>query len=316
MQWACRCTFIRFVLQRRGPARLKCGTAAVDKPCIMPIAPALRALDIDLPACPAVLVELSVLMADESVNSQSIAALIEADMALASAVVRSVNSALFGLLRRVESVPDAVRFLGTREVSALTFEIGLRGAFPPSDAMNALWRAAGRRGLAMGRAAGSLDIDPWLAHTTGLFAESGQAALFAHDADGYQQVVAATPDALAWLDAEQAVYGVNHAALGGALCQAWGLAGEVAAGVRLRPLALRSVLTDPADAAAALAPQWSAETFVVKRLLALGAVVDAALNGADDQALARGAAAVGPLSGLDAALLHEAVAASVAKLGD
>ena len=115
----------------------------------MPIDPALRSLDIDLPACPQVLVQLSLLMADEDANAQSIATLIEADMALASAVVRSVNSALFGLVRRVESVPEAVRYLGTREVSALTFEIGLRGAFPPSPTLSALWARAGRRGLVM-----------------------------------------------------------------------------------------------------------------------------------------------------------------------
>ncbi len=277
----------------------------------MPIDPALRALDIDLPACPQTLVELSMLMADEDVNSQAIATLIERDMALASAVVRTVNSALFGLVRRVESVPEAVRYLGTREVSALTFEIGLRGAFPPSPMLNALWERASRRGLAMGRAARVLDIDPWLAHTAGLFAESGQAALSVHDSAGYPTLVATVPDADAWLAAEQAEYGVNHAQLGAALCQAWGVAGEVASSVRLRPAVLRSLA---ADAGAADAGAWSGEAFMVKRLLGLGAAVDAALDGADSSELARGCAALAPPAGLDAALLHEAVATAVARL--
>lgn len=233
-------------------------------------------------------------------------------MALAAAVVRTVNSALFGLLRRVESVPEAVRYLGMREVSALTFEMGLRGAFTPSAALNLLWDAAGRRGLAMGRAASAVDVDPWLAHTAGLFAESGQAALFAHDPDGYPKLIKATPDALAWLDAEQTAYGLHHAALGAALCQSWGLASEVAASVRLRPLALRS-LADPSDGA--LAAQWSSETFMVKRLLALGALTDALLAGADRDVQARCAATLGPLAGLEPAVLEQAVAAGVAKLG-
>ena len=280
----------------------------------MPIDPALRSLDLDLPACPQVLVQLSLLMADEDANAQSIATLIEADMALASAVVRSVNSALFGLVRRVESVPEAVRYLGTREVSALTFEIGLRGAFPPSPTLNALWARAGRRGLVMGRSAGVLDIDPWLAHTAGLFAESGQAALISHDTAGYQPLIDSTPDALAWLDAEQVHYGVNHATLGAALCQAWGLAAEIASGVRLRPLALRTLAAE--DGGAALGPQWAGETFMVKRLLALGAAVDAALEGLDATGLARCCSLLASHSGLDAGRMHEAVAASVARLGD
>lgn len=278
----------------------------------MPIDPALRSLDIDLPACPQILVQLSMLMADEDANLQSIATLIEGDMALASAVVRSVNSALFGLLRRVESVPEAVRFLGVREVSALTFEIGLRGAFPPSPMITGLWNSAGRRSLVMGRAAPALDIDPWLAQTAGLFAESGQAALLVHDSTGYPALVAASPDALSWLDAEQAVYGVTHASLGAALCQAWGLAVEVAASVRLRPLALRSLLGDPQGERGV---QWQRETFMVKRLLALAAAADCALAGANDSELASACAGVAVLAGLDAELLRQAVAEAAASLG-
>ena len=58
------------------------------------------------------------------------------------------------------------------------------------------------------------------------------------------------------------------------------------------------------------------EPLSVQRLLALGAAVDAALEGQGDDMLARASTALGPLAGLDAALLHEAVAASVARLGD
>jgi HD-like signal output (HDOD) protein len=284
----------------------------------MPIDPALRSLDIDLPACPQALVQLSLLMHDEDANLQSISALIERDMALAAAVVRTVNSALFGLLRRVESVPEAVRYLGTREVSALTFEIGLRGAFPPSAQLNALWDRASRRGLAMGRAAPALDIDPWLAHTAGLFAEGGQAALLAHDASGYATMIARLPDELLRLDAETAAYGVNHAALGGALCQSWGLAGDVAASVRLRPLALRT-LADALGAqtgfvASDTNEEWQQEPPSVQRLLALGAVVDAAIAGGNEVVLAHCSVALAPGAGLDPVRLQEAAAASVAKL--
>ena len=278
----------------------------------MAIDPSLRALDIDLPACPEILVKLSLLMHDEDANLQSIGALIEGDMALASAVVRSVNSAMFGLLRRVDSVSEAVRYLGTREVSALTFEIGLRGAFAPSPMLTALWDRAGKRGLVMGRSAATLDLDPWLAHTAGLFAESGQAALVAHDAEGYGEMAQAQPDALERLDAEAASYGVHHAALGAALCHAWGLSGDIAASVRLRPLALRGLR----DAATGDTGPWLTEPLSVQRLLALGAAVDTALAGGGATELARCCGLLGPLAGLDAALLHEAVTTSVARLGE
>ena len=101
----------------------------------MTIDPQLRNLNIDLPACPGTLVKLSLLMADEHCAIDPLAALIETDMALASAVVRTVNSALFGLLKRVETVHEAVRYLGMSQVAGLTYEIGLRGAFPPSPSL-------------------------------------------------------------------------------------------------------------------------------------------------------------------------------------
>lgn len=275
----------------------------------MPIAPALRALDIDLPACPLILVKLSLLLHDDDADMRSLAELIEADMALASAVVRTVNSAMFGLLRRVESVPEAARYLGTREVAALTFEIGLRGAFPPSRMLEALWDRASKRGLAMGRAAPALDMDPWLAHTAGLFAESGQAALFAHDQKGYPVLLDDTPDALSQLDGEVAAYGVHHAALGAALCQAWGLNADVAASVRLRPAVLRVLAGDEADAT-----PWLAEPLQVQQLLALGAATDAFLETRDRATLAHCCERLAPPAGLDAHSLEDGVAASVERL--
>ena len=151
----------------------------------MSISPQLRNLNIDLPACPSTLVKLSLLMADENCSTDQLAALIETDMALSSAVVRTVNSALFGLLKRVETVHEGIRYLGMAQVAGLTYEIGLRGAFPPSPLLQNIWDRAGIRGLAMGRIARQLDVDPWQAHTAGLFAESGRAVALEAGAAGY-----------------------------------------------------------------------------------------------------------------------------------
>ena len=98
----------------------------------MSVNPELRTLDIDIPSQPQSLVQLSLLLADEEINLQACAALIENDMALASAVMKAVNSSLYGLKGRVQSVQQAVTYLGMREVAAITFEMGLRAAFPPA----------------------------------------------------------------------------------------------------------------------------------------------------------------------------------------
>ncbi|MEY4766923.1 MAG: hypothetical protein RI907_3596 [Pseudomonadota bacterium] len=228
----------------------------------MTIAPTLRNLNIDLPACPSTLVKLSLLMADENSTVDQLAALIETDMALSSAVVRTVNSALFGLLKRVESVHEGIRYLGMAQVAGLTYEIGLRGAFPPSPLLQSIWDRAGVRGLAMGRIARQLDVDPWLAHTAGLFAESGRAVLYAYDRQRYDTLYKEVPGEEALCAAEIEAFGVSHSALGGALCQSWGLSRDVADTVRARPLT---------------ATEWAQERPPVQKLLTIGAAVDALL---------------------------------------
>lgn len=228
----------------------------------MSIAPQLRNLNIDLPACPQTLVKLSLLMADENASIDQMSELIETDMALSAAVVRTVNSALFGLLKRVESVHDGIRYLGMAQVAGLTYEIGLRGAFPPSPLLQNIWDRAGVRGLAMGRIARQLDMDPWHAHTLGLFAESGRAVLFAYDRQRYTSLGSEQEDEALLCAAEIEAFGVSHSALGAALCQAWGLSKDISDGVRARPHA---------------PSQWAQERPAVQRLLTIGAAVDGLL---------------------------------------
>jgi HD-like signal output (HDOD) protein len=232
----------------------------------MTIAPQLRNLNIDLPACPSTLVKLSLLMAEEDSSIDQLSSLIETDMALSSAVVRTVNSALFGLLKRVETVHEGIRYLGMAQVAGLTYEIGLRGAFPPSPLLQQIWDRAGIRGLAMGRIARQLDVDPWQAHTSGLFAETGRAVLYAYDRQRYQALEVSGNDEALLCAAEIEAFGVSHSALGAALCQSWGLSRDVSDSVRARPNA---------------PSQWTQERPAVQKLLTIGAAVDALLLNPD-----------------------------------
>ena len=152
----------------------------------MPVDPELRTLQIDIPAQPESLVQLSLLMADEDMNLQAASRLIEDDMALAAAVMKAVNSSLYGLKGRVQSVQQAITYLGMREVAAITFEMGLRAAFPPAAELEPIWQRAAQRGLIMGRLASAMGQDAWAAHSAGLFEECGKAVLFRHAPDHYR----------------------------------------------------------------------------------------------------------------------------------
>ena len=264
----------------------------------MSVNPELRTLDIDIPAQPQALVKLSLLLADEEINLQATASLIETDMALASAVMKAVNSSLYGLKGRVQSVQQAVTYLGMREVAAITFEMGLRAAFPPAPELDPLWQRASRRGLLMGRLASALSLDAWAAHSAGLFEECGKAVLFRHAPDHYRSMLRAATNDSELVQLEHTGFGVSHDALGAALCESWGLGAAAVASVRhhvlaqaelrlpdavaKRPICALSVLAgrwlqSPDSVAAAietLAPQADLDAALVQRALArLGATL-------------------------------------------
>jgi HD-like signal output (HDOD) protein len=189
----------------------------------MPVDPQLRSLEIDVPSQPEALVKLSLLMAEDGANLGELSALIETDMALASAVLRAVNSSLYGVSGRVQSVQQAVTFLGMREVAAITLEMGLRAVFPAAAELEPIWQRAALRGLIMGRLGQAIDGDAWAAHSAGLFEECGKAVLFRHAPDHYRSMLRAAAYDSALCELEIAAFGVSHDALGAALCESWGL---------------------------------------------------------------------------------------------
>jgi HD-like signal output (HDOD) protein len=171
-------------------------------------------------------------MAEDDLNLIAIAQLIESDMALAAAVMKAVNSSLYGLKGRVQSVQQAITYLGMREVAGITFEMGLRAAFPPATELEPLWKRAGQRGLLMGRLAQRLSLDAWAAHSAGLFEECGKAVLFRHASDHYRAMLRAASSDSELLTLELAGFGVSHDALGAALCESWGVAPAAVGSVR------------------------------------------------------------------------------------
>ncbi len=259
----------------------------------MPVDPELRRLEIDIPAQPEALVKLSLLLAEEQINLTAAAELIEADMALAAAVMKAVNSSLYGLKGRVQSVMQAITYLGMREVAAITFEMGLRAAFPPAPELEPLWQRAALRGLLMGRVAQKLSLDGWAAHSAGLFEECGKAVLFRHAADHYRAMLRAAADDSELAQLEHAGFGVSHDALGAALCESWGLSAAAVASVRHH---------------VAAQAQWQLPAVLPtgrRQLPALSVIVQALI--ARPQQLDEAVLAVVPQADLDATLVLRAV---------
>jgi HD-like signal output (HDOD) protein len=233
----------------------------------MPVDPQLRNLDIEIPTQPEVLVKLSLLMAAEDIDLQAMSSLVETDMALAAAVMKAVNSSLYGLRGRVQTVHQALTYLGMREVAAITFEMGLRAAFPAAAELETVWTRASQRGLLMGRMGQMLGVDPWAAHSAGLFEECGKAVLYRHAPAHYPAMLRAAPRDAELVELEKTAFGVSHDALGAALCESWGLAPAAVASVRYH-VEVQTTLTMP-------------ESLARRSVCAISAVAWALLNHPD-----------------------------------
>lgn len=250
----------------------------------MPVDAKLRTLDIDIPSQPESLLRLSLLMAEDQTNMTALSSLIESDMGLAAAVLKAVNSSLYGLSGRVQTVQQAITYLGTREVAGIVLEIGLRAVFPPTPELQQMWQRAAQRGVVMGRLATSLQMDAWAAHSAGLFEECGKAVLFRHAPDHYRSVLRAATNDVELVELEAAAFGVSHDALGAALCESWGLSPAAVASVR-HHVAAQAELDVPAA--------------VNRRsILALSVVAASMVNDADE-ALDESVVRIAPLCDID-----------------
>ena len=96
----------------------------------------------------------------------------------------------------------------------------------------------------MGRMGQMLGVDPWAAHSAGLFEECGKAVLYRHAPSHYPAMLRATSRDVDLVDMERTAFGVSHDALGAALCESWGLAPAAVASVRYH-VEVQSTLTMP-----------------------------------------------------------------------
>jgi HD-like signal output (HDOD) protein len=179
-------------------------------------------IELKLPAHPRTLIGLSALMNKPDVNLVEVSALIETDLSLAAAVMQAVNAPIYGLKGRVQSVQQAVSYLGLREISAIVCESALRDAFPQVPELLAVWERARLRGMLMGRIAQALSMEAWGPHTAGLFEESGKAVLYAYAPETYAGMLcSAAGSDVALCEAERRAWGIDHAEIGARLCEQW-----------------------------------------------------------------------------------------------
>lgn len=186
-----------------------------------------------IPPRPTIVTAILEERARESPDLRRISTLIAADVALAAAVLKTVNSPLYGLRRQVSAIDQAVSLLGMSTIATLVTGLALR-ASAPAQGLDRFWDGAARTALVSAFLAKQLGcVTPSDAHLFGLFRDCGIPLMLARFEDYKDTLRLANCEARrAFTDVEDERHATNHAVVGSLLATNWNLAEVMRAAIR------------------------------------------------------------------------------------
>jgi HD-like signal output (HDOD) protein len=182
-----------------------------------------------LPPMPSTFAALQRALADPSVDSSKVAAIIQKDPAVSAKVLQVCNSAFFRLPRRIASIQQAVSYLGLSAVRSMALSAELfspgKSLCPSLDLVQLQKHALSVAAVARYVAADT----PWAedAFLSGLLHDVGFLLLGRQFGDKMQRALEAAAAGMPLAEAEQMYVGVDHGTAGGYLLGLWGLPYEV-----------------------------------------------------------------------------------------
>lgn len=179
-----------------------------------------------LPSLPAVATRVIDLTSDPEVRLDEIADVVQNDQALASKILRTVNSSYYSLSKPCPSISRAMAYLGLNTVKSLTLGFSLVDLTRRSEGgldLTGFWRHSAYS-AASARRVGLLTsaCDPEDAFLAGLMQDIGMLAMHAAMPEDYHQVVKRAEGNHARLaDIELDVLGFDHCQVGQELGRRW-----------------------------------------------------------------------------------------------
>jgi putative nucleotidyltransferase with HDIG domain len=180
----------------------------------------------DLPSLSAVVVELLSTIEQEDVDVHVLGAKIALDQSLTAKTLRLANSSFYGLQSKVTSIAQAISVLGFHSIRTLVTACSVTGSFPETSRgsfnFKAFWRHSVATGVCAQLLARRLKINPDSAFTAGLLHDIGALVLATRFPAQYEEMLAyRRQHDCSIVDAEQAVFGIDHALVGSTLAGYW-----------------------------------------------------------------------------------------------
>jgi HD-like signal output (HDOD) protein len=192
---------------------------------------------ISIPPRPSLLNQLQQELAADDPDNVRIVKIVGQDVALTAAVLRTVNSPFYALSRQVESLGQAMMFLGMRQISSLVLGLVLRkslGERGPN--LTRFWDVSTKRSYAMLRLARLIGgIEPDQAQTFGLFCDIGIPLLMQRFPNDYVETLklANADPTRGFCEVERARHHTDHALVGALMGRTWCLSQTQCLAIRM-----------------------------------------------------------------------------------
>ena len=186
----------------------------------------------DLPPLPAVIMRVMQTVNDPTTSASDLNRLIAGDQALASKVLRLVNSSYYGFPSRIATITNAVVILGFNTVRNLSTALGVFNTFDPTGCETALDRDEfWAHSIAVAVASGVIAKRKGIASKVveevfvgGLMHDIGKLFLDQYFPAQYAIAIKlATAANISIWDAEKTALGVGHALVGKRIAEKWNL---------------------------------------------------------------------------------------------
>jgi len=187
----------------------------------------------NLPPKPEILQQIQDELASESPELNVVAEIISGDIATAAAVLKVINSPLYGLARTVTDIKQAVMFLGLDSITTLVTSFLIKQAFKQNKcciSLERFWDTASDIATAATLIGTKIKskVPTENLHMIGLFHDAGIPAM-AMNYDDYINVLAESNRDyhVSLIEREESNYKTNHAVVGYFLATSWNLPKQI-----------------------------------------------------------------------------------------
>lgn len=186
-----------------------------------------------IPSMPKILIEVQQICADENGEIADLASLIATDIGLSSAILKTINSPLYGMNRAISDISQAVMLLGMGSVSTLIAGILIKQSFQGEAAIRfeRLWDNASLVAETMVYIGQNIEdkIPPENLYTAGLFHDCGIAAMSMRFSATYLEtlLLANEDHSKSQVEHEETMHSCNHAVVGYFISAGWKLPKDI-----------------------------------------------------------------------------------------